>query len=131
MSSLRVSRRDFGRLSAAGVLGASASGWFPAFAAEAAKNPQRKRSCILLWMNGGPATIDMFDVKAGHANGGPTKEIQTKAPGLKFSEYLPKLANHAEHNIAYGAHIGGFLCGLAVAILITSVYSTLARFDLR
>ena len=56
------------------------SGWprpagSPALAADAARNPQRKRSCILLWMNGGPATIDMFDLKPGHANGGPFKEI--------------------------------------------------------
>ena len=45
--------------------------------ADAAANPQRKRSCILLWMNGGPATIDLFDLKVGHENGGPFKEIQT------------------------------------------------------
>src|SRR5262245_31501255 len=96
MSSPRASRRDFMQLGAAGVLGVSASGWFPAFAAEAAKNPQRKRSCILLWMNGGPASIDLFDLKVGHTNGGPYKEIQTKAPGLKFGEHLPKLAEHGE-----------------------------------
>jgi hypothetical protein len=31
-------------------------------------------------------------MKPGHQNGGEFKEIQTKAPGLRFSEHLPKLA---------------------------------------
>src|SRR3984885_16250489 len=98
MSRLPVSRRDFVKLSAAGVLGSSVS-WLPAFANDAAVNSQRKRSCILLWMNGGPATIDLFDLKVGHENGGPFKEIATSAPGLKFGEHLPKLADNAK-NIA-------------------------------
>ena len=96
MPRLPVSRRDFMRLGAVGALGASASGWFPALAEDAAKNSQRKRSCILLWMSGGPATIDLFDLKVGHANGGPYKEIDTAAPGLKFGEHLPKLAKHGK-----------------------------------
>jgi hypothetical protein len=95
MSRLPVSRRDFVKLSAAGVLGSSAS-WLPAFASDAASNGQRKRSCILLWMSGGPATIDLFDLKVGHVNGGPFKEIATAAPGLKFGEHLPKLAKHGK-----------------------------------
>jgi uncharacterized protein (DUF1501 family) len=95
MAKLPVSRRDFVRLGAAGLLGSSAS-WMPAFAADAAKNPQRKRSCILLWMNGGPATIDLFDLKVGHDNGGPFQEINTAAPGLKFGEHLPLLARHGK-----------------------------------
>jgi hypothetical protein len=73
MSAPLLSRRDCFRLSAAGVLGASLSGWMPALAAQAANHPQRKRSCILLWMNGGPSTIDLFDLKVGHDNGGPYK----------------------------------------------------------
>ena len=95
MSRLPVSRRDFVKLSAAGVLGSSAS-WLPAFAADTASDSQRKRSCILLWMSGGPATIDLFDLKVGHVNGGPYKEIDTAAPGLKFGEHLPKLAQHGK-----------------------------------
>src|SRR3954451_17805496 len=91
-----ISRRDWLRLSAAGVVGYSLSGWLPRLAAETAKNPQRKRACILLWMNGGPSQTDTFDLKPGHKNGGPFKEIQTSAPGLKFSEHLPKLAKHGD-----------------------------------
>jgi hypothetical protein len=90
----QLSRRDWFRVSAG--LGAAAAGWFPAFAAAAAGNSQRKRSCILLWMNGGPSTIDLFDLKPGHANGGPFKQIEA-APGLQIGEHLPKLAKHGKH----------------------------------
>jgi hypothetical protein len=74
----------------------AASGWFPAFAADAARNPQRKRSCILLWMSGGPATIDLWDLKPNHVNGGPFKQIEA-APDLLIGEHLPKLAKHGKH----------------------------------
>jgi hypothetical protein len=87
-----LSRRDWLRLSAAGVVGPSLSGWFGPLANACAADPQRKRSCILLWMSGGPSTIDMWDLKPGHANGGPFHEINTAVPGLKISEHLPKLA---------------------------------------
>ena len=94
MKPMNLSRRDW--LSVSAGLGMSMSGWLPRLAAETAANPQRKRACILLWMSGGPSTIDMFDLKPGHANGGPFKEIPTAAPGLKFGEHLPKLARHAK-----------------------------------
>ncbi len=92
----RLTRREWMKLAAAGVAASSSSGWFEAMAADAAKNPQRKRACILLWMTGGPSQMDTFDLKPGHANGGPYKEIQTSAPGLKIGEHLPKLADHGD-----------------------------------
>ncbi len=91
-----LSRRDWLRLASAGVIGTSMSGWFDVLAADVAKNPERKRSCILLWMAGGPSQMDTFDLKPGHANGGPFKEIETSAPGLKISEHLPKIAKFGE-----------------------------------
>ena len=47
-------------------------------------------------MAGGPSQMDTFSLKPGHANGGPFKPIATKAPGVEFSEHLPKLANVAD-----------------------------------
>src|SRR5437870_6305902 len=91
----RLTRRDLLRLSAAGVVGCSYSGWLQALANDPASN-QRRRSCILLWMNGGPSQMDTFDLKPGHKNGGPFKEIQSAAPGLKISEHLPKLAGFGD-----------------------------------
>ena len=43
-------------------------------------------------MSGGPSQMDTFDLKPGHANGGPFKEIATAAPGVKISEHLPGIA---------------------------------------
>ncbi len=97
LSRTAVSRRDLLRLAAAGFAAYSSSGWLEHLAAATADDPRRKRSCILLWMNGGPATIDLWDVKVGHANGGPTKEIATSVPGVKISENLPKLAQRMQH----------------------------------
>jgi hypothetical protein len=96
MASLPLSRRDYLKLATAGVLGGSLSGWLRAFADETAKNKERKRSCILLWMNGGPSQMDTFDLKPGHENGGPYKEIDTNVPGIKISEHLPQLAKHMD-----------------------------------
>ena len=88
-------RRDWLRM-AAGVSFCSASGWIEALAADTRRHPQRKRSCILLWMPGGPSQLDTFDPKPGHANGGPFKAIATSAPGVQISEHLPKLAKHMD-----------------------------------
>jgi hypothetical protein len=87
-----LSRRQWLRLAAAGYSATSISGWLGSLAADTANDPKRKRACILLWMSGGPSQTDTFDLKPGHANGGPFKEINTKAPGLRISEHLPKLA---------------------------------------
>src|SRR5262245_40060896 len=88
----KLTRRDWLRLTTAGVVGYSASGWLGALAEDAAKNPQRKRSCILLWMSGGPSQLDTFDLKPDHANGGPFKPIDTNVPGVQVSEHLPQIA---------------------------------------
>lgn len=87
-----LSRRDWLRLSTAGVMGASMSGWLEALADSTAKSKERKKSVILLWMNGGPSQIDTFDLKPGHANGGEFKEIDTSVSGIRISEHLPKIA---------------------------------------
>jgi hypothetical protein len=91
-----LSRRQLLRVGAVSTA-VSMSGWLGklAMAAEANKT-KPKRSCILLWMNGGPSTIDMWDLKPGHENGGPYKEINTTAPGLKIGEHLPKIAMHGD-----------------------------------
>jgi hypothetical protein len=91
----RLTRRELFKLAAAGVVGYSASGWIEALANASANNPQRRRACILLWMNGGPSQMDTFDLKPGHVNGGEFREIQTAVPGIRISEHLPKIARNA------------------------------------
>ncbi len=93
---LTLSRRDWLRISSAGVLGGAMSPWFPALAEQAAADPQRKRSCILLWMSGGPSQLDTFDPKPEHANGGEFEPIDTSVPGIQICEHLPQIARQME-----------------------------------
>ncbi|OYW16310.1 MAG: hypothetical protein B7Z55_14235, partial [Planctomycetales bacterium 12-60-4] len=91
----QCSRRTALRGLALGVCGWSTSSWLPALADVASGTGRRPKSVILLWLNGGPATIDLWDLKPGNSNGGPFQEIATSVPGMQISEHLPLLATHA------------------------------------
>lgn len=54
------------------------------------------RACIVLWMNGGPSHLDTWDLKPGTREGGPFQAIDTRVPGLRISEHLPRLADAAD-----------------------------------
>jgi uncharacterized protein (DUF1501 family) len=92
-----LSRRDWLRLSAVGS--AALAPWFSALADETARDPRRRRACILLWMGGGPSQIDTFDPKPGHANGGPVEAIETAVPGIQIGQHFPRLARLMEHAV--------------------------------
>ncbi len=64
----------------------------------AADLKKRNKSAILLWMSGGPATIDLWDLKPGTSNGGPFKQISTSGD-VQISEHLPMMAKQM-HNMA-------------------------------
>jgi hypothetical protein len=88
------SRRDFLGMSLASAFGVSCSGWLPRLAKAAEESPQAQgKACILLWMAGGPSQTDTFDLKPGHANGGPFAEIETAVPGIRISQHLPNVAS--------------------------------------
>ncbi len=108
-------RRDFMKLSAAGVFATSYSGWMDVLAARAAgsaANPNAKaKRCILLWMDGGPSHKDTLDLKPGSKGAGEFKQIQTAASGIQISEHLPSVAKLMNHgaiirgmSTAEGAH---------------------------
>jgi hypothetical protein len=95
-------RRELLKLSAAGVFGASLSSWFELLAgraAEAAAGGARHKSCILLWMDGGPSHLDTFDPKpdAPDSVRGEFRPIATSVPGIQICERLPKLARLMGH----------------------------------
>jgi hypothetical protein len=94
---MQLSRRDLLKLSAAGILGTSVSGWFDVLAARAAQTRARHKSCILLWMDGGPSHKDTFDLRPGTPQGGPYQAIQTSVPGIRISEHFPRFAQQMEH----------------------------------
>src|SRR6202171_3475011 len=92
-----LSRRDMLKLSAAGVLGTALSGWLPVLAGRAAETRARTKSCILLWMDGGPSHKDTFDLRPGTDQGGPFHAIQTSVPGIQISEHFPQFARLVNH----------------------------------
>jgi hypothetical protein len=94
----RISRRELMRLSAAGLAGTSLSGWLGTLAAHAddqAARGQKHKSCILLWMDGGPSHVDTFDPKpdARAEVRGELNTIETAVPGIRVSEKFPTLAS--------------------------------------
>jgi hypothetical protein len=62
-------------------------------AAEVKKN---QKACILMWMGGGPPTIDIWDLKPGSKNGGEFKPINTSGD-LQISEHMPETAKQMKH----------------------------------
>src|SRR5262249_6867240 len=102
-----LSRRDFLRLSAAGVAATSLSGWFNVLAARAAEGGAKHKACVLLWMDGGPSHKDTFDLKPGTKDGGEVQPIPTSVPGIEISEHFPNVAKLMHH----GAILRGMSTG--------------------
>jgi hypothetical protein len=50
-----------------------------------------------MWMGGGPATIDIWDLKPGRTTGGPFHDIATRAQGVRISEHMPRTAEVMQH----------------------------------
>jgi uncharacterized protein (DUF1501 family) len=94
MNEARWGRRTLLRAGTSAVLGSLVARWLAPAAAFAGELPQAKaQACILLWLNGGPSHIDTFDPKPGRATGGPFKALRARAPGMRLSEHLPRLAD--------------------------------------
>ena len=58
----------------------------------------RAKACIFLFLEGGPSTIDMWDLKpdAPLEVRGPYKPIATNVPGTFIGEHLPNCAKIAD-----------------------------------
>ena len=56
----------------------------------------RADHCIVLFLNGGPSHLDMWDMKPDAADGirGEFQPIATSLPGYHVSDQMPKLARH-------------------------------------
>lgn len=52
---------------------------------------RNKKSAILLWMSGGPSTMDIWDLKPGATTGGPFRPIST-AGDVQICEHMPMTA---------------------------------------
>lgn len=88
-----MSRRHFvSHLAGAAALAAPATTFTNTLLANAQDMKKRHKSAILLWMGGGPSTMDIWDLKPGAATGGPFKQISTSADGVAISEHMPLMA---------------------------------------
>ena len=93
------SRRDLLRIGGSSMLGLSLGSLLQledatAGAAGGANGDGTAKSIILIFLQGGPSHLDLWDPKPNLPDNmvGPFKEIATKLPGVKFTELLPQLA---------------------------------------
>jgi uncharacterized protein (DUF1501 family) len=96
----RLRRRDFLRIGTAGIAGLSLANLLSARAIAGTNAPAtRAKNVIMVFLNGGPATIDMWDMKPESPEKirGEFKPIATVVPGVQVCEHLPKLANCLRH----------------------------------
>lgn len=92
-----MSRRHFMKhLAGASALTLPALSLGESLVANAATLKRNHKSCILLWMGGGPPTIDIWDLKPGTATGGTFKPISTTGEG-QITELLPQVAEQMKH----------------------------------
>ncbi len=88
-------RRDFLKVGTASLLGLSLPDVLRWEASAGEDAPKKKAySVILVWLAGGPATIDMWDIKSEAPENirGEFKAIDTNVSGIQISEHLPKTA---------------------------------------
>lgn len=94
-----VSRRDILRAGSLSALGLSLNGWLALRSAsgDSASSP-RAKSCILIWLDGGPSHLETFDLKPEAPSDvrGPFGTIETNVPGMQFSELMPQSARVAD-----------------------------------
>ncbi len=85
------SRRRVLQVGACGLLGLSLA---DLLAASTNGKQARADHCILVFLNGGPSHLDMWDMKpdAPAEVRGEFKPIASSVPGLQMSEHLPRLA---------------------------------------
>jgi hypothetical protein len=87
-------RREFLRVGGLSLAGLTLPGLLRA---RAGRSVPRVRSVLQLFLWGGPSQLETFDLKPHAPDGvrGPFLPIATSVPGIRISEYLPRLACRA------------------------------------
>ena len=95
---ISINRRD--AMIQMGQIGLASLGLPSLLRAEEASRtlPERAKSCILLYLWGGPPQQDMWDLKPEAAEGirSHFKPIKTAAPGIEISDQMPLLAQQMD-----------------------------------
>jgi hypothetical protein len=91
-----VSRRNFLHLGLMGSLGLTVADLFRlrAQSPDATTKNSGAKSCILIWLDGGPSHVDTFDLKPDAPSEVRSifKPIPTTVPGIQICEHLPRTA---------------------------------------
>jgi hypothetical protein len=94
---LRISRRQVLQVGGISLLGLT----LPRLLRAEAQPPRTAAAdaCILIFLNGGPSHLDMWDMKpaAPVEIRGPFRPIASNVPGIQLSEHLPHLARQMHH----------------------------------
>ena len=97
-SNIGVTRRDVLRVGGSSMLGMSLGAMLQAKSAQASESTSegwgKAKSVILCYLQGGPSHLDLWDPKEGTPDNVKSvfKPIDTKIPGVQFTELLPQLA---------------------------------------
>ena len=117
----RLSRRHLLQAGGLGLMGLTLPRVLRAAADE--QNPApRADHCIVLFLNGGPSHLDMWDLKPEAPDGirGEFNPIDSSLPGYRVSEHLPRLAQQMHrativrsmHHSVNNAHAAAVYCAL-------------------
>ncbi len=92
-----IVRRDFLHVGLMSAFGLSLADLLRLQASAA--SPNKAKSCILIWLDGGPSHLDTFDPKpdAPVEIRGPFKTIGTDVDGIQLCEHLPQTARVMKH----------------------------------
>lgn len=85
-------RRDLLRLGVLGLTGLSLPGNL------SAENSATAKSCIFIFLCGGPSQNELWDLKPDAPTGirSTFGSIETNVPGIRFGELIPQVAGHAD-----------------------------------
>jgi len=91
-----MNRRHFmSHLAGASALAGSALAMGQTLKANATTLKKNRKAAILLWMGGGPSTMDIWDLKPGAATGGPFRPISTNGD-VQICEHMPMMAKNMD-----------------------------------
>lgn len=114
-----IDRRNFLRIGAAGVAGASLPFSLQGSSGGTSSAPSRAKSVLIVWLAGGLGQLDSLDMKpnAPVEIRGEFSPVDTHVPGIQVCEHLPLLAqqmnrwsivrslSHLEHNHLLATHV--------------------------
>ncbi len=104
-----VSRRDALRVGSAAMFGGLGLPQLLEMQAQGQTIPVKAESCIMLFLEGGPSTIDMWDMKpeAPSEIRGPYRPISTYTPGTFVGEHCVRCANITDKFTILRSHSHG------------------------